>query len=194
MITIRFENKIVETIEKTKSLFRSFMLFGDKSKVKFGRMVKLSGEISFGKNINIKDFTVIRGTNIIIQDNVYIHENVFIRSKEYIIIGEGTTINRNCCILDKVNIGNQCSIAPNVVIVGSNHLFSDSNLTIKSQGIESQGILIEDDVWIAANVTVLDGVTIGKGSIIAAGAVVNKSVKPYSIVGGVPAKLISNRE
>ena len=194
MITIRIENKIVLTLQQIKSFIRSFILFGNPFKVKFGRMVRLSGNISFGKNIYIRDFSDIRGKNIIIQNNVYIHENVLIRSYEYITIGEGTTINRNCSILAKVKIGKQCSIASNVVIVGSNHLFSDPTSSIKSQGLELKGNIIEDDVWIAANVTILDGVIIGKGSVIAAGAVVNKSIQSYSIMGGVPAKLIGKRE
>ena len=54
-------------------------------------------------------------------------------------------------------------------------------------------VVIEDDVWCGANVTILKGVTIGHGSIVAAGAVVTKSFPPYSIIGGVPAKLIKKR-
>src|SRR5690606_10426864 len=104
-----------------------------------------------------------------------------------------TTINRNCCILAKVKIGKDCSIAPNVIIVGANHLFKDSSATIKSQGVELKGIIIEDDVWIGANATILDGVIIRKGVVIAAGAVVHKDVDSFSIVGGVPAKIIGKR-
>lgn len=54
-------------------------------------------------------------------------------------------------------------------------------------------VIIEDDVWVGCNVTILKGVTIGRGGIVAAGAVVTKSVPPYTIVGGVPAKKIGNR-
>ena len=85
------------------------------------------------------------------------------------------------------------SIAPNVVIIGANHAFADPNKTLKSQGSTSKGIVIEDDVWIATNSSILDGVTIGKGSVVAAGAVVNKDVPPYSVVGGVPAKILKSR-
>lgn len=193
MNNIRIENKLFYEFTKFRSKIRSFVLFGKLDKVKFGRKVRLSGTIKFGSNVNIQDYSSVRGRNILIESNVFIHENVLIRSNEYIVIGEGTTINRNCCVLAKVVIGKKCSIAPNVVIVGSNHLFKDPTASIKSQGSELKGIVIEDDVWIAANVTVLDGVTIGKGSVVAAGAVVNKSVPPYTIVGGVPAKEIGKR-
>ena len=54
-------------------------------------------------------------------------------------------------------------------------------------------VVIEDDVWCGANVTILKGVTIGRGSVVAAGAIVTKSFPPYSIIGGVPAKLIKMR-
>ena len=54
-------------------------------------------------------------------------------------------------------------------------------------------VIIEDDVWTGANITILKGVTIGRGSVIAAGAVVNKSCPPYSIIGGVPAKVLKYR-
>lgn len=54
-------------------------------------------------------------------------------------------------------------------------------------------VVIEDDVWVGANVTILKGVTIGRGSIVAAGAVVTKSFPPYSVIGGVPAHLLKRR-
>jgi acetyltransferase-like isoleucine patch superfamily enzyme len=95
--------------------------------------------------------------------------------------------------LDKVKIGKYCSIAPGVVIVGSNHKFDNTEVFIKEQGITIKGIVIEDDVWIGANVTVLDGVKIGKGAIIAAGSVVTKDVNEYYIVGGIPAKVLKSR-
>lgn len=58
---------------------------------------------------------------------------------------------------------------------------------------DDQDVIIESDVWIGCNVTILKGVTIGKGSVVAAGAVVTKSCPPYSVIGGVPAKVIKKR-
>lgn len=192
MLTIRIENKIKRMLDNILSQVRSFYLFGATKKIRFGRNVRLSGEIKLMNNIYIGNNSDLRG-KIEISDNVFIHENVLIRSNSFISVGEGTTINRNACILSKVRIGRKCSIAPNVVIIGSNHIFSDPNVDIKDQGIDSIGITIEDDVWLSSNVTVLDGVQIGKGSIIAAGAVVNKNVPPFTVMGGIPAKLLKNR-
>lgn len=195
MQTIRIENKLVRIVELGRSKFRSLVLFGNPNKVIFGKKVRLEGNIRFGNNITIRDYSHIRGNaHVVVSDNVFIHENVLIRSKEGIQIGKNTTINRNVCILTKVSIGENCSIAPNVVIVGSIHHIEDASKTIKEQGTSSKGIVIEDDVWIAANATVLDGVRIGKGSVVGAGSVVTHSVEPYSIVAGSPAKLIRKRE
>jgi acetyltransferase-like isoleucine patch superfamily enzyme len=194
MLSIRIENKLLKFLTTIKSCLRSFILFGSPRRITFGRKVKISGDVFLGSNISIQDFSTIRGEKVFIADNVYIHENVLIRGKHSLEIGKGTTINRNTCILDKVKIGNFCSIAPNCVIVGSNHLYKDKSKSIKSQRSSIKGILIGDDVWIAANVTILDGITIGDGAVVAAGAVVTKSVPPYKIVAGVPAKIIGERE
>ncbi|WP_339755328.1 hypothetical protein [uncultured Winogradskyella sp.] len=193
MLTIRIENKIKFIYNNFLGKIRSFLLFGSFTKVKFGRRIHLSGNIVFGSNITILENTKIRGKKIKIENDVFIHENVFLRSAENLLIGRGTTINRNACVLDKVTIGEYCSIGPNCVIVGSNHNYRDISIHIKKQGSTIKGIIIENDVWISANVTVIDGVTIGKGAVIAAGAVVNNSVKPYTVVGGIPAKIIAHR-
>jgi len=194
MLTIINENEIISTISNIKSAIRSFMLLGSFNRIKFGKSVKLSGQISFSKNINIGDYTIINGESIRIENNVYIHENVLTRSLENITTGEGTTINKNCCILHKLKIGKLCSIAPGVIIFSCNHIPPPKKKTIKEQGVIITEIVIEDDVWIGANATILNGVTIAMESIIAAGAVVNKDVEPFSIVGGVPANLIKARE
>lgn len=91
-------------------------------------------------------------------------------------------------------IGNNVLIAGQCMIIPANHNFSRTDIPINQQGTNSKGIIIEDDVWIAAGCTILDGVKIGKGAIVAAGSVVNRSVEPYSIVGGVPAKVIKSRK
>ncbi len=125
-----------------------------------------------------------------------------------ITIGEGTYGELNTLSYknkeEGLEIGNFVSIASNVwFILGGNHQMNTySNYPIVSMFIElcpekdalTKGkIIIEDEVWIGANVTILSGITIGKGAIVAAGSVVTKDVPPYSIVGGNPAKIIRYR-
>lgn len=102
-----------------------------------------------------------------------------------------------------LSIGNFCSIAPNVTfLMGAEHqLSSISSYPFKSKMVENRNIdafgkgniIVNDDVWIGFGATILSGIRIGQGAVIAAGAVVTKDVPPYAIVGGVPAKIIKYR-
>jgi len=92
-----------------------------------------------------------------------------------------------------IRFGNNVLIGPYTVIHSGNHIFKDPHLPINKQGFIFRTIIIEDDVWIAAHCTILSGVSIGKGSVVAAGSVVTKDVPPYTIVAGVPARVISYR-
>ncbi|MEO1560596.1 MAG: acyltransferase, partial [Cyanobacteria bacterium J06632_19] len=112
---------------------------------------------------------------ILIDENVYIGPYV-------IITGTGN-----------VKIGKNCLIAPHCGIFANNHVFADPTQTIEAQGTTGEGIVIENDCWLGHNVTVLDGVRIGEGSIIGAGSVVNKSIPAFSIAVGTPARVIKNR-
>jgi acetyltransferase-like isoleucine patch superfamily enzyme len=84
-------------------------------------------------------------------------------------------------------------IASHTGIYANNHNFADLTRPMNSQGVTSKGIVIENDCWLGTGVKVLDGVRIGRGSIIGAGAVVTKDIPPYSIAVGVPAKVIGQR-
>lgn len=79
-------------------------------------------------------------------------------------------------------------------IITNNHVFSDRQRPIMEQGVVCAPVTIEDDVWIGVNVTILPGVTVGKGSVLGAGAVVTKDVKPFTVVAGVPAKVMGRRQ
>lgn len=110
-------------------------------------------------------------------------------------IGDNCSINPFTVIYGHggTKIGNNVLIAAHTVIIPSNHNFEKLDKPIRLQGNISKGICIEDDVWIGAGCRILDGVTVGRGSVIAAGAVVNHNIEPFSVVGGVPAKLIKKR-
>lgn len=92
-----------------------------------------------------------------------------------------------------ITIGDNTIIGPNCVLHSGNHNYKDKSIPIWKQGYRFRPIVIGKDVWIAANVTVLQGVEIGDGAVIAAGSVVTKDVAAYSVVAGIPAKKIGDR-
>ena len=97
-------------------------------------------------------------------------------------------------ICPKVILGNYVLIAPEVQILGGDHLYDIPGVPIIFSGRPSiPSTYIEDDVWIGARVTIMAGVRIGRGSIVAAGSIVTKDVPEYTVVGGVPAKFIRHR-
>lgn len=107
-----------------------------------------------------------------------------------VFIGDRTLIGMSNVIIGPVTLGNNIIIAQNVVMSGLNHSYQDVHLPISQQNVTTSEIRIEDDCWIAANVVITAGVTIGKHSVIAAGTVVTKDVPPFSIVAGNPGKII----
>ena len=109
-----------------------------------------------------------------------------------VLIGDHTRIGIHNTIIGPVTIGNHVNLAQGITVTALNHNFSDLNKRIDEQGISTQPVTISDDVWIGANAVILPGVTIGQHAVVAAGAVVTKDVPPYSIVAGVPAKVIKS--
>jgi acetyltransferase-like isoleucine patch superfamily enzyme len=111
-------------------------------------------------------------------------------------IDDHTFIGSYTCIAGpgNVKIGKNCLIAAHSGIVANNHIFSDPTEMIRSQGLTCQGIVIEDNCWLGYGVKVLDGVTIGEGSVIGAGAIVTKNIPAYSVAVGVPAKVVRSRQ
>lgn len=107
-----------------------------------------------------------------------------------VVIGEHTLIGISNVIIGPVHICNNVILAQNIVISGLNHEYRDVNKPIHLQPVLVAPIVIEDDCWIAANSVITAGVTIGRHSVVAAGAVVTKNVPPYSIAAGNPAKVI----
>ena len=120
---------------------------------------------------------------------------VVIMSPQKVEIGHDTFLNEFVRIggQNEVKIGNYVQLSQNVSLISENHKYSNPLLPIKKQGYFGKKIVIEDDVWIGANAVILSGVTVGQGAIVGANAVVTKNVRPYSIVGGIPARFIKYR-
>lgn len=136
------------------------------------------------------------GKNIIFNPTNSVFSYSTISIGDNVGIGDGAYFNAT---ISHIYIGNNIAFAPNVTIRGGNHRYdivgkwiTDYEESDKYPS-DDEPVYIEDDCWIASNVIILKGVTIGRGSIVAAGAIVNRSIPPYSIVGGIPAKVIKFR-
>jgi len=107
-----------------------------------------------------------------------------------VVIGSRTRVGFGNTVIGPVQIGNDVSLAQNVTVTGLNHNYQDVDVVISNQGISTNCVTIDDDVWIGANSVILPGVSIGKHSIVAAGSVVTRPVPPYSVCVGNPARVI----
>ncbi len=110
-------------------------------------------------------------------------------------IGNNSGIGINAIIGGKTIIGENVMMGRECIVICRNHSFSRTDIPMIQQGFEeSTTITIGNDVWIGDRVTILPGVSIGNGCIVAAGAVVTKSFPDYCIIGGVPAKVLKMRK
>lgn len=134
------------------------------------------------------------GTNCSVPGNCEILHDSMIELGNNVKLGVGTTLY---AVYKKIIFGNNIMLGPHVTMVSGDHnIYKIGVPMISNHEKEPQDdaeIHIEDEVWIGANVIILKGVTIGRGSVIAAGAVVVKSVPPYSIAGGLPARILKPR-
>lgn len=160
--------------------------------------------LELGPNVQIAETAAIhpsqRGTRIVIGEGSEIYDYVVIRC----VGGRGDIVIGSCCFLNPgcvlysgngIQLGNYVLLAPGVKLMPTNHSFESRSVPIRKQGFmpSKGGIICEDDVWIGANATVLDGAYIETGAIIAAGSVVKGRVPAYEIWGGIPARRIGVR-
>lgn len=129
-----------------------------------------------GDLVDVRRFVTILGL-----DGLYLGSRISIHPYTYIDATGGVVVS------------DDVSIAHGVTIMSTTHNFSDVEKPIRDQGLAVARVTIEKDVWIGAGARILAGVTIGSGSVVGSGAVVIKDVPAYSIVGGVPAKVIRSR-
>lgn len=165
-----------------------------KSKISSGRTLTIGNYVHINA---LSSEGVIFGDNVTILDSTIIECTGVIRN-----LGEGLVIGRNVGIAQKcfiqvrgrVVIGNEVIFGPEVSVFSENHNFDNPGLPVLVQGETRKGVIIEDGVWVGTHAIILDGVRIGKNSVVAAGCLVNKDVPPYSVVAGIPAKIIRTRK
>lgn len=139
---------------------------------------------------------VAKVLKIIVHDKKSKFENgIYISDARNLKIGSYVRINEHVFLQGKITIGDFALIAPNVSIYTQAHIHNEVSIPVVQQGSEKeQEVILKNNVWLGRNVVVLPGITIGEGAIVGANAVVTKDVAPYTIVGGVPAKLIKERK
>lgn len=161
--------------------------------------------LSTGNDVTIFDSGYIRSAR---PDTVRVGSNTNIHMGFWLDCGGGQEatgflqIGENCLVQPYatmnaagagITIGDNVICGQMVSIHAGNHVYSDTERLIREQGTTHKGVVIEDDCWIGAKVTILDGVTIGRGSVVGAGAVVTKSLLPLSIAAGNPARTLRMR-
>ncbi len=177
---------------------------GDRSYVSHRAQIKCP-KLQMGPRCFIDDYVTIYA-HPGAQGGVYLEENVHIYRWSIVELGTGegslhigsNTYIQSGCILNafvgNIIIGANCMIAPHCAFMPYQHRFADTRRPMREQPLTSRGdVVIEDDVWLGLNVSVMDGVTIGQGAVIGAGAVVTQDIPPYAIAGGVPARVIRFR-
>jgi acetyltransferase-like isoleucine patch superfamily enzyme len=178
-------------------------------------MLRMDGLTAIERNVRLRFADQIQlGPGSYLDEGVYIHacpDGVSIGSKTYIMhgavlhvynfrslphawirIGDESLIGEYSLIRGQggVTIGDRVYTSPMTQIIAVNHVFDDPGRPFVDQGITARGITIEDDVWIGSAAVITDGVRIGKGAVVAAGAVVSHDVPPHTVVAGIPARII----
>ncbi len=164
-------------------------------RLRFGNNVQLGNGVYLDQNvylhacpngIQIAENTIIMYGSVLHVYNFRDLPNAGIKIGHDSLIGEYNVIRGQ----GGINIGNRVYTSPYTQIIAVNHVFDDPNQPFINQGITAEGIVIEDDVWLGSGSIITDGVHIGKGAVIAAGAVVTEDVQAFTVVGGVPARMI----
>lgn len=182
-------------------LYRFILKMDGLAAIENGVRLRFADHIRLGKGVYLDQGTYLHacpngielGDGAIVMHGAVLHVYNFrdmphsgIKIGRESLVGEYTVIRGQ----GGVTIGDRVYTSPFTQIIAVNHIFDDPNRPFVEQGITAQGIVIEDDVWIGASAIITDGVRVGKGAVVAAGAVVTADVAPYTVVAGVPARVI----
>ncbi|HNQ11859.1 MAG TPA: acyltransferase [Bacteroidia bacterium] len=195
-------NRMFALLRGLKFIFRgshfSWLMIGKAvsirhlSKVKIGSRVQLGDYVHLNalgqEGIQIGDNVSIGAFSRLVVSTTYNHIG------KYIKIGDRVGMGEYCYLggAGGLEIGSDCIIGQYLSCHPENHNYHSSHTLIRLQGVSRIGIKIGSNCWIGSKVTVLDGVEIGDNCVIAAGAVVTKSMPANSVIGGVPAKVIKS--
>ncbi|MFA6086676.1 DapH/DapD/GlmU-related protein [Mucilaginibacter sp.] len=176
------------------------LFIGSNVKVRHGYQLRAGKNLILEDNVSINALSlngIVLGDQVsIARDSILFCTGIIAQKGTGIIIGDRTGISARAYFAGQggITIGNDVIMGPNVQIFSENHNYSNINILIKDQGVTKQAVTIGNNCWIGGGATILSGVNIGDGCIVAAGSVVVKSIPANSIVAGVPARIIKNRE
>lgn len=153
--------------------------------------IEFIGEDTFIADVNMNVFAE-RGRAIIFNNNCRIAANVYLHGP--IEVGENVSINQHCHMEGPIRIGADTRIGPSTSIFAFNHNFDDSETPIRLQKVKKEGVRIGENVWIGANVSIVDGVTIGAHSVVGIASVVTKNIPDNEVWAGNPCKKIGERK
>lgn len=175
------------------------LFIGSGVKIAFPRHLHVGYNVLLADGVNVNAYSK---KGIKLGDNVRVREHVWMLTTAVLTEpGEGLSVGNNAYIGPfsvlgaggGITIGNDVTIGAHVDVLAENHSFDDPDLPINRQGVRRQGIVIEDDCWIGNRATILDGVHIGRSSVIGAAAVVTRDVPEFSVAVGSPARVIRDR-
>lgn len=174
-----------------------------------GRRVRITnpGMISHAGRLILEDGVELQGLSqrgIRFGADVSIGPGVAIRPSSYyggeagigLVMGDRSSLATGCFVgcSGEITIGNDVLFGPGVRVYSENHVFSDTGVTIRSQGVSRSFVRIGDDCWIGSGTVIAAGVTIGTGVVIGAGSVVTKDIPDYSVAAGSPVRVIRSRK
>src|SRR5436309_2697279 len=159
------------------------------------------GALRLGRNVYLAEnvYLLAGGDGIVIGDHTELLPNVALVIRDYrgaphpsIEIGRRCSLNVGSVVFShgRTVIGDDVQVGPGAVITTGNHLYGDPSLPVRLQGGEISDVEIEAGAWIGAQAVILPGVRVGTGAVVGAGAVVTEDVPPYSLVVGVPARVV----